>query len=223
MGVAMCFSRSSSSLTVSMTLKPWRAQDGQETMFTPRWRRLSDFRMSKPTRTSSTGSADSDTRMVSPMPLHSSMPMPMEDLTVPEIMPPASVMPTCSGQSIASRQRLIGRHRQERVGRLHRNLVFVEIQVIENLGVVERAFDHRFGAGLAIFLQQVRFQRAGIDADAHGAAMVLGRLHHFLHALGRADIAGIDAQAGGAVHRRLDGALVVEMDVGHDRNGGTPW
>ena len=102
MGVAMCFSRSSSVLTVSMTLKPWRAQLGQETMFTPRWRRFSDFRMSKPTRTSSTGSADSETRMVSPMPPHSSMPMPMEDLTVPLIMPPASVMPTCRGQSIAS-------------------------------------------------------------------------------------------------------------------------
>ena len=40
-------------------------------------------------------------------------------------------------------------------------------------GVVERALDHRLGAGLAVFLQQVALQRAGIDADAHGAAMVL--------------------------------------------------
>ena len=50
--------------------------------------------------------------------------------------------------------------------------------------------------------------------------MVLGRLHHFAHPLGGADVARIDAQAGRAVHRRLDGALVVEMDIGHDRNGG---
>src|SRR5882724_7682830 len=146
MGVAMCLSFSSRVLTVSITLKPCRAQDGQDTILTPRWRRFSDLRMSKPTRTSSTGSALSETRMVSPMPLHSSMPMPMEDLTVPEIMPPAV-------DGLA--QGLIGGHRQERVGRLHRNLVFAEIQVIENLGVVERRFHHRFGARLAIFFQKV--------------------------------------------------------------------
>ena len=85
-----------------MTLKPWRAQDGQEMMLTPRWRRPSDFRMSKPTLISSTGSAESETRIVSPMPAQSSEPMPIEDLTVPLRMPPASVMPRCSGQSQAS-------------------------------------------------------------------------------------------------------------------------
>ena len=62
-GVVMCASRFSSISTVLMTLKPWRAQDGQTMMLTPRWRRPSDFRMSKPTLISSTGSADSETRM----------------------------------------------------------------------------------------------------------------------------------------------------------------
>ena len=71
-------------------------------MLTPRWRRPSDFRMSKPTLTSSTGSADSETRMVSPMPAHSRLPMPMADLTVPDVSPPASVTPRCSGASMAS-------------------------------------------------------------------------------------------------------------------------
>ena len=98
----MCASRSSSLPTVSMTLKPCRAHDGQAMMLTPRWRRPSDFRMSKPAFTSSTGSAASETRMVSPMPAHSSEPMPIDDLMVPERRAPASVMPTCSGQSIAS-------------------------------------------------------------------------------------------------------------------------
>ena len=84
--------------------------------------------------------------------------------------------------------------------------------------MVERAFDHRFGAGLAIALEQILLQRAGIDADAHRAAVILGRLHDFAHALRRTDIAGIDAQAGRARFGRLDGALVVEMDVGHDRH-----
>ncbi len=48
--------------------------------------------------------------------------------------------------------------------------------------------------------------------------MVLGGLHHLAHALGVADVAGVDPQAGRARLGRLDGALVVEMDVGHDRH-----
>jgi hypothetical protein len=34
---------------------------------------------------------------VSPMPAHSSEPMPIDDFTVPVRVPPASVTPTCSG------------------------------------------------------------------------------------------------------------------------------
>ena len=101
---------------------------------------------------------------------------------------------------------------------MHADLELEEVVVLEDLGVVERALDHRLGAGLAVFLQQLALQRAGIDADAHRAAMVLGRLDHFAHALGRADIAGIDAQASGAVLGGLDRALIVEMDVGDDRH-----
>ena len=37
-GVSICASRSSSVRTVLITLKPCRAQDGQEMTFTPRWR-----------------------------------------------------------------------------------------------------------------------------------------------------------------------------------------
>ncbi len=48
--------------------------------------------------------------------------------------------------------------------------------------------------------------------------MILGGLHHFLDAIGRADIAGIDAQAGGARLRGLDGALIMEVDVRDDRD-----
>ena len=71
-------------------------------MLTPRWRRPSDFRMSKPTLISSTGSAASETRMVSPIPAHSIDPKPMADLMVPVRSGPASVTPRWSGQSIAS-------------------------------------------------------------------------------------------------------------------------
>ena len=50
-----------------------------------------------PTLTSSTGGADSDTRMVSPMPSASSAPNATADLTVPWKAGPASVTPRCSG------------------------------------------------------------------------------------------------------------------------------
>jgi hypothetical protein len=51
---------------------------GQETIRTPRVRRPSAFRISNPTRTSSSGSADSETRIVSPIPAHSRLPMPID-------------------------------------------------------------------------------------------------------------------------------------------------
>ena len=39
--------------------------------------------------------------------------------------------------------------------------------------MVERAFDQRLGARLAIFLEQVFLEAAGIDADADRAAVGL--------------------------------------------------
>ncbi len=53
--------------------------------------------MAVPTLTSSTGGADSDTRMVSPIPSASSAPNAAADLTVPWKAGPASVTPRCSG------------------------------------------------------------------------------------------------------------------------------
>src|SRR3954470_10306058 len=55
--------------------------------------------MALPTLTSSTGGADSDTRIVSPMPFDSSAPNATDDLIVPWNAGPASVTPRCSGQS----------------------------------------------------------------------------------------------------------------------------
>ena len=55
-----------------------------------------------PTLTSSTGGAESETRMVSPMPWLSRAPKATADLMVPWNAGPASVTPRCSGQSPAS-------------------------------------------------------------------------------------------------------------------------
>ena len=135
-------------------------------------------------------------------------------------------MPAHSGNAEMQRaidrfgEAVIGGDREKHVARLHRDLVFVEIVILQQLDMVERAFDQRFGAGLAVFFQQVLFQAAGIDPDANRAAIGLGRAHDFGDALAAADIARIDPQAGGALVRRFERAFVVEMDVGDDRDIG---
>src|SRR3546814_3233228 len=101
---------------------------------------------------------------------------------------------------------LVGSDRQEHVGRLHGDLEVEEVLVLQEAGMAERALDHRLGARFAVALQQLPLQRAGIDADADGAAMVARRLDDLPDAVPAADVAGVDAQARGAILRRLDPA-----------------
>ena len=54
-------------------------------------------KISKPTLISSSGSSESDTLIVSPIPLRSNFPIPIDDLTEPKRLLPASVMPTWKG------------------------------------------------------------------------------------------------------------------------------
>ena len=82
-----------------MDINP-REQLGQAMKLIPFERMPSDFRMSKPTFTSSSGSAAREMRMVSPMPSSSRPPSAMADFTVPERNTPASVTPRCRGLSI---------------------------------------------------------------------------------------------------------------------------
>ena len=121
-------------------------------------------------------------------------------------------------QGVVARRReaAIGGDGEERVGRLDADLELAEVVVLQDAGVAERAFDHRLRAGRAVALQQVAFERARIDADPHGAAVVLRGPDDLAHPLRRADIARIDAQAGGAGLRGLDRAAVVKVDVGDD-------
>ncbi len=88
-------------------------------MLTPRWRRPSDFRISKPTLTSSTGSAESETRMVSPIPAQSRLPRPIGrfDRAGHE----AAGLGDAEVQRRVGRlgQLLIGGGREEHVGGLH--------------------------------------------------------------------------------------------------------
>jgi hypothetical protein len=75
-------------------------------------------------------------------------------------------------------QLLIGRDRQER-RRTPSPLILYSWKSLswsEDARVVERALDHRLRAWLAILLEQVPLQAAGVDADAHRTAVVAGRL-----------------------------------------------
>jgi len=80
-------SRDSSSFMVPITSKFCREQLGQAMKLIPRVLSRRLLRISKPTLISSTGSAASEMRMVSPMPSASSIPRPTEDLTAPERKP----------------------------------------------------------------------------------------------------------------------------------------
>ena len=88
---------SSKILTVSITSNPCLAHEGQDIIFTPLFLRFKDFKISFPTLISSTGSSDRDTLIVSPIPSNSNVPSPIEDLILPGMKLPASVIPKCSG------------------------------------------------------------------------------------------------------------------------------
>jgi hypothetical protein len=113
---------------------------------------------------------------------------------------------------------LIGGHREKHVGCLARDLELEEVVVLEDLGMVKRAFDHRLGAWFSVALEEIAFERDGINADPHRAAVILCRLDHLADARRGADVAGIDTQARRTTLRRFDRALVMEVDVGDDRH-----
>ena len=75
---------------------------------------------------------------------------------------------------------LIGGDGEEHVGGFHRDLVFAKAMVLEDADMVERAFDQRLGARLAIFLEQVLLEAAGVDPDADRAAVGAGGGDDFL-------------------------------------------
>ena len=68
----------------------------------------------------------------------------------------------------------------------------MEIVVLQDLDVLQPAFDHRIGAGLAVFFKQMAFQRSAIHADSDRATMILGGFDHLADAFFRPDVAWVD-------------------------------
>src|SRR4029077_16920707 len=80
-----------------------RPQVGQAINTGPRSRSFSALRISQATLTSSSAwNVDSEIRIVSPIPSASSVPSPTADLSDPDHLVPASVIPRCSGYGIRS-------------------------------------------------------------------------------------------------------------------------
>ena len=72
------------------------------------------------------------------------------------------------------------------------------------------------GYGGAVLGEDVLFQAAAVDADADGDVLLLAGVHHGLHPVVVADVAGVDADL---VHAHVgtgQRGLIVEMDVRHD-------
>ena len=116
-------------------------------------------------------------------------------------------------------QRLISRRRQEHVGGFAGDLELVKVVVLKDLDVIETGFHHRLGTWLAVFLQQVLFERSRIHANADRTSMIAGSLDDLADALFRPDVARVDPQTGRSGFGCFDGAFVVEMYVGHDGHG----
>ena len=117
------------------------------------------------------------------------------------------------------RQQPVGLHRAHHVAGLEADLDVVETLALQHLDVAQGALHHGLGRGGAELLQQVLLQAAAVDADADGDALLAGLVHHGPHAVLAADVARVDAQAGGAAVGGHQGQPVVEVDVGHHGDG----
>src|SRR5690606_28546248 len=114
-------------------------------------------------------------------------------------------------------QLAVGGNRHEHVGGLHADLEVWEIQAIQMLDMAQRGLDQRFRCRLAIFLLQVLLQRTGIDTDADRNTPIARRVDHRSDAIFASDVAGIDAQAIDTQFGHAQSDLVIEMNVGDQR------
>ena len=82
--------------------------------------------------------------------------------------------------------------------------------------MVQCTLHHGLRRGCAVFCKDVLFQTAAIHADADGNVLALTGIHHSLHPVIVADVAGVDADL---VHTNVGAGqrcLVVKVDIRHD-------
>ena len=174
-----------------------------------------------PTLTSSTGGADSETRIVSPMPAREQGAERRRGLD--------GALERRSGLGDAEVQRpvaalgehLVGLHHHDRVVVLDRDLEVVEVVLLEQRRLPDGRLDERLRRGLAVLLEQPLVERAGVDADPDRRTPVLGGLGDLLDLVVElADVAGVDAYGGAAGVDGGEDVLRLEVDVGDHRELG---
>ncbi len=114
-------------------------------------------------------------------------------------------------------QQPIGFHRHEHIGGLDADLEVLKVQTVEMIHVTQRGFHQRLRCRLAVLLLQILLQRTGVDADTDRDAFVAGSIDHGTDTIFAADIAWIDTQAIDAEFGHAQGDLIVEVNVGNQR------
>ena len=95
----------------------------------------------------------------------------------------------------------------------------MKIVVLQDLDMVQAAFDHRIGAWLTVFLKQMPFKRTCIDTDAHGAVVIPRGFDHFFDALLVADVTGVNPKTGSSRFGSFDTAFIVKVNISNDWYG----
>jgi hypothetical protein len=172
-----------------------------------------------PTLTSSTGGADSETRIVSPMPSASRAPNATADLTVPWKVGPGLGHAQVQRVVALAREQPVGVDHHHRVVVLHRDLDVAEAVLLEQRALPQRRLDQRLRGGLAVLGQQPLVQRARVDADPDrdpGVGRGLGDLGDLVVEL--LDVARVHPDRRAAGVDRREHVLGLEVDVGDDRD-----
>ena len=115
-----------------------------------------------------------------------------------------------------ARELLVGGNRREHVVRLGGHDDVLELPLVEVLDKAPRGQRELLGLSEVVACRERIFERTGVHADADGNARLAGSVYDGVDALGRADVAGIDAERRGTAMRGADGDLVVEVDVRDD-------
>ena len=217
-------SRRRSSTTTARLSTPTlsRPHDGHAIITGPRSRSPSAFRISQATSTSFTGSAVSETRIVSPIPSISSEPMPTALL-----IEPGERRARLGDAEVERVRHPVGEHpvgadHRRHVRGLDRDLEVAVVEPLEDLDLLERLDDERLGRVLARELLEVLRQRAGVGADPHRDPGPLRGLDDLLDLVRPADVAGVDPHGGDAGVDRLERERGVEVDVGDHRDRREP-
>ena len=169
--------------------------------------------------TSSTGGADRETRIVSPMPWLSRWPKATEDLMVPWKAGPGLGDAEVERPVACLGEQLVGPHHHDGVVVLDRDLEVVEVVLLEEPGLPDGGLDERLRGRLAVLVEDPLVERARVDADPDRGAAVLGGLRDLLDLVVElADVARVDPDGRAAGVDGREDVLGLEVDVGDDRD-----